>query len=204
MFETRYVNPVAACYRILTKPLQCKSHSIIRLAVHLPQQQSIIIHDIDDDVSVGAALHRSSTLLAYFDLNKQDISDSDSSSNIAVQSKEGQFLRRTDVFIWDEAPMAPRYALEIMDRTLKDIMSNDLLFGGKIVILSGDFRQLLPILPRSIRSDVIKGTTHYNSEKDTLPGIPKNFRRCSGMQNDDLSRYFQLPPPLSSPHRLKN
>ena len=32
-----------------------------------------------------------------------------------------------------------------MDRTLKGIMSNDLLFGGKIVILGGDFRQLLPI-----------------------------------------------------------
>ena len=45
-----------------------------------------------------------------------------------------------------------------MDRTLKDIMSNDLLFGGTIVILGGDFRQLLPILPllpRSIRSEVI-------------------------------------------------
>ena len=65
---------------------------------------------------------------------------SDSSSDIAVQSTEGQFLRQTDAFIWDEAPMAPLYTLEIMDRTLKDIMSNDLLFGGKIVIL-GDFRQ---------------------------------------------------------------
>ena len=33
--ETRYVNPVEACYRILCKPLLCQSHSIIRLAVHL-------------------------------------------------------------------------------------------------------------------------------------------------------------------------
>ena len=33
---------------------------------------------------------------------------SDSLSNIAVQSKKGQFLRQTDVFLWDEAPMAPR------------------------------------------------------------------------------------------------
>ena len=80
---------------------------------------------------------------------------SDSSSNIAVQSKEGQFLRQTDVFIWDEAPMAPRSALEIIDRTLEGIMNNDLLFGGKIVILGGDFRQLLPLLPRSIGSEVI-------------------------------------------------
>lgn len=48
----------------------------------------------------------------------------DSSSNIKAQSKEGQYLRETKVFIWDEAPMAPRYALEIMDRTLQFLMNN--------------------------------------------------------------------------------
>ena len=61
----------------------------------------------------------------------------------------------THMCIWDEAPMALRYALEIMVRTLKDIMSNDSLFGSKIFVLGGDFGQLLPILPRSIRSEVI-------------------------------------------------
>jgi len=63
----------------------------------------------------------------------------DSSSAIKIQSKEAQYLKNTDIFIWDEAPMAPRYALEIMDRTLRDIMNNDLLFGGKIVLLGGVF-----------------------------------------------------------------
>ena len=43
--------------------------------------------------------------------------------------------------------MSPHYALEIIDRTLRDVMNNDLLFGGKIVILGVDFRQLLPVLP---------------------------------------------------------
>ena len=80
---------------------------------------------------------------------------SDSLSNFSVLSKEGPFFRQTDVFLWDEAPMAPRYALEIMDRTLRDVMNNDLLFGGKIVILGGDFRQLLPVLPRGIRSEIV-------------------------------------------------
>ena len=65
---------------------------------------------------------------------------SDSSSNFLVKSKEGQFLRRTDLFVWNEAPMAPYYALEIMDRILRDVMNNDLLFGDKIVILGGDFQ----------------------------------------------------------------
>jgi len=39
--------------------------------------------------------------------------------------------------------MAPRYALKIMDRTLRDIMNNDLPFGGKIILLGCDFKQLL-------------------------------------------------------------
>ena len=51
--------------------------------------------------------------------------------------------------------MAPRYAIEIMDRTLRDVMNNALLFGSQIVVLGGDFRQLLPVLPRGIRSEIV-------------------------------------------------
>ena len=43
--------------------------------------------------------------------------------------------------------MPSRSALEIMNSTLKDMMNNDLLFGGKVVILGGVLRQLLPVLP---------------------------------------------------------
>ncbi|XP_018400734.1 PREDICTED: ATP-dependent DNA helicase pif1-like, partial [Cyphomyrmex costatus] len=79
----------------------------------------------------------------------------DSSSSIKIQSKEAQYLRETDIFIWDEAPMAPRYALEIIGRTLRDIMNNNLPFGGKIIILGGDFRQLLPIKLHGTRSEIV-------------------------------------------------
>ncbi|XP_011859026.1 PREDICTED: uncharacterized protein LOC105556539, partial [Vollenhovia emeryi] len=72
----------------------------------------------------------------------------DSTSNIKIQSKDADNLKRVNVFILDEAPMAPRYVLNIMDRTLRDIMQNDLDFGGKIVLLGGDFRQLLPVKER--------------------------------------------------------
>jgi len=41
--------------------------------------------------------------------------------------------------------MAPRYALEVMNCLLQDLMHNDIPFGGKIVIFGGDFRQLLPV-----------------------------------------------------------
>ena len=51
--------------------------------------------------------------------------------------------------------MAPRYALEIADKTLKNIMGNTLPFRGKIMILGGDFRQLLPIKVNGTRSETI-------------------------------------------------
>ncbi|XP_018359962.1 PREDICTED: uncharacterized protein LOC108759143 [Trachymyrmex cornetzi] len=67
----------------------------------------------------------------------------DSTSNIKVQSKEADNLKLVDIFISDEAPMAPRYVLEIMDRTLRDIMqNNNLYFGGKIVLLDENVRTL--------------------------------------------------------------
>ena len=68
----------------------------------------------------------------------------DSTSNIKMQSKENEYSKNIDVFIFDKAPMPPKYSLEIMDRTLRDIMNNNLPFGGKIVVLRGDVRQLLP------------------------------------------------------------
>ena len=34
-------------------------------------------------------------------------------------------------------------------------MNNDLLVSGKIVILGGDSRQLLPVLQRKIRSEIV-------------------------------------------------
>jgi len=41
----------------------------------------------------------------------------DSSSSIKIQFKEAYYLKETDIFISDKAPMTPQYALEIMDRT---------------------------------------------------------------------------------------
>ncbi|XP_058796670.1 uncharacterized protein LOC131667344 [Phymastichus coffea] len=88
---------------------------------------------------------------------------SDSSSNITAQSKEGLLLMETKVFIWDEALMTPRYALEIVNRTLQNIMNNDVPFGGKIMILGGDFRQLLPIKINGTRAETLNLSIKYSA-----------------------------------------
>ena len=65
-------------------------------------------------------------------------------------------LREVDLIIWDEASMIPKKALEIVDRTLRDVCTNDTLFGGKLIVLGGDFRQILPVLKNGFRSAIVE------------------------------------------------
>ncbi|CAF1386153.1 unnamed protein product, partial [Rotaria sordida] len=69
-----------------------------------------------------------------------------STSSIRQNSKEAEEIRKTQVFIWDEAPMAPSHALNAADVFLRDIMNIDAHFGGKIMILGGDFQQALLVI----------------------------------------------------------
>ncbi|GFW17625.1 ATP-dependent DNA helicase [Trichonephila clavipes] len=49
--------------------------------------------------------------------------------------------------------MSHKKALEVLDRTLRDFRGNRRIFGGALILLSGDFRQTLPIIPRSTPAD---------------------------------------------------
>lgn len=55
--------------------------------------------------------------------------------------------------MWDECTMAHKKSLEALDRTMQDFRNNSALFGGALVLLAGDFRQTLPVIPRSTPAD---------------------------------------------------
>lgn len=84
--------------------------------------------------------------------------------NIKQGSMKAELLQRTSLIIWDEAPMINKWALEALDRTLRDIMrfdcanSMDRPFGGKTIVLGGDFRQILPVIPKGSRADTVHAT----------------------------------------------
>ncbi|KAL3633826.1 hypothetical protein CASFOL_022588 [Castilleja foliolosa] len=70
-----------------------------------------------------------------------------------------ELLNETLLIIWDEAPMSDKRCFECLDRTLRDITSNcNHPFGGKSVLLGGDFRQTLPVKIKCSRSEIIEST----------------------------------------------
>lgn len=69
--------------------------------------------------------------------------------NVNKNSTTARILRECKLIIWDEVTMSHKYAFEALDRSLRDIRSNDSLMGGVTMLLTGDFRQTLPVIPRS-------------------------------------------------------
>jgi ATP-dependent exoDNAse (exonuclease V) alpha subunit len=73
--------------------------------------------------------------------------------NITKNSGIGKVLQSCQIIIWDECTMAHKKSLEALNNTLKYLKGNEQLFGGTLILLSGDFRQTLPVIPRSTPAD---------------------------------------------------
>ncbi|XP_008482471.2 uncharacterized protein LOC103519163 [Diaphorina citri] len=76
--------------------------------------------------------------------------------NISKQSDTAKVLQKCQLIVWDECTMAHKGGIEALDRTLQDIRNDRRLMGGMTVLLAGDFRQTLPVVPRGTRADEVK------------------------------------------------
>ncbi|XP_076939459.1 uncharacterized protein LOC143608213 [Bidens hawaiensis] len=84
-----------------------------------------------------------------------DVTDN-SLCHIKKNIQLAQLLTETSLIIWDEAPMNDRRCFETLDRSLRDLLDcQDKPFGGKSVLLGGDFRQTLPIVPGASKSGIL-------------------------------------------------
>ena len=93
----------------------------------------------------------------------------DSYCNIKSQSVLAKFLQNIKLAIYDEGPMLNKLCFEAFDRSIRDMVQDkrdkDSKFGGNNVLVSGDFRQLLPVMDRSNRGKVVR---HTLKSSDTL------------------------------------
>ncbi|XP_073137587.1 uncharacterized protein [Henckelia pumila] len=108
----------------------------------------------------------------------------ESTCNIKQESPLAELIEKSKLIIWDEAPMMHKFCFEALDKRMKDIMrfvnpsSLQLPFGGKTVVLGGDFRQVLPVIPRGSRQDIVLATINssYIWRHCTVLRLTKNMR----------------------------
>lgn len=108
-------------------------------------------------------------------------------------------MAETSLIVWDEAPMIQKYAIEAVDKTLKDILSMknpkaaERSFGGITTLLGGDFRQILPVIPKGKRAAVVDTciTKSYLWEKCELFLLKRNMRIIETGQNQGEETEFK-------------
>ena len=78
--------------------------------------------------------------------------------NFTKQSGTATLLREASLIIWDEVAMTRRQSGETLDRSLQDITGRFEPFGGKVIVFLGDFRQVLPVVSRGTRAQIMDAT----------------------------------------------
>ncbi|CAN1746381.1 ATP-dependent DNA helicase PIF1 [Linum perenne] len=139
--------------------------------------------------------------------------DSTSTCTIKKGTSLARLMKSASLIVWDEAPMVHRLSFEAVDRTLCDIMDtptegvNYKPFGGKTVLLGGDFRQTLPIVVNGGREDNLNAslTRSYLWNHCTLLELKTNMRKwvlaigdgripTFACQNNSFADWINIPP----------
>ncbi|KAF8397618.1 hypothetical protein HHK36_016538 [Tetracentron sinense] len=87
--------------------------------------------------------------------------DETSCCPIAHRTDLAKLIQEADLLLWDEAPMTNRHAFEAVNRTFQDLMepldsnASNKAFGGKTVVLGGDFRQILPVIRKGTCESIV-------------------------------------------------
>ncbi|XP_019153863.1 PREDICTED: uncharacterized protein LOC109150408 [Ipomoea nil] len=92
--------------------------------------------------------------------------------------------------------MMHKFCFEALDRTMRDIMrvknpnSFDMTFGGKIVELGGDFRQILPVIPT--RQDIVEASINssYLWRRCKVFRLTKNLRLRALQSDSEVAKWI--------------
>lgn len=59
--------------------------------------------------------------------------------------------------------MLSNKVLRFIDRLLRDLCNSDLPFGGKVLVLGGDWKQLAPVVETGVHEDAIQESIKMDS-----------------------------------------
>lgn len=110
--------------------------------------------------------------------------------NIAKNSAMAKILQVCKLIVWDECTMAHKRSLEALDRTLKDLRDNQNIFGGAMILLSGDFRQTLPVIPRSTVADELNACLKSSNLWQYVKTLHLTTNMRVFLQQDETANVF--------------
>jgi ATP-dependent DNA helicase PIF1 len=89
--------------------------------------------------------------------------------------------------------MMHKHAYEALNRTLQDICGNKCPFGDKVVVMGGDFRQVLPVIPNGSPAEILNASLNssYLWQNFKKFNLNKNMRVESMLANGQDPKLVQ-------------
>ena len=70
------------------------------------------------------------------------------------------------------------YLNECLDYSLQDVRGSNKLFGGLSILFSGDWKQILPVVKRGSRAQVIDATLKISYIWEHIQTLELHFNHC--------------------------
>ncbi|XP_024009492.1 uncharacterized protein LOC112084575 [Eutrema salsugineum] len=102
--------------------------------------------------------------------------------SIKKESNLADLIKIAKLIIWDEALMMSKDCFETLDRTMRDILEVDKPFGDKVIVLGGDFWQILPVIPNAGKTEILMATLNSSPlwYKCRVLRLTQNMRLIAG------------------------
>ncbi|CAH1115442.1 unnamed protein product [Psylliodes chrysocephalus] len=109
---------------------------------------------------------------------------------LSRNSAMAKVLQQSKLIVWDQCTMAHKKPLETLDRTLQDFRMNQNWFGGAMILLACDFRQTLPVIPRSTPADELNACSKSFILWKDVKTLKLNINMRVELQNEQFGEYF--------------
>ncbi|XP_064080628.1 ATP-dependent DNA helicase PIF1-like [Macrobrachium nipponense] len=125
---------------------------------------------------IDTLLHNGRTLHSRFKIPINITPES--TCQVSDQHASAQLFRMTDLIIIDEVSQGDKLLFECLDRSLRNIRKNQELFGGIYVLFVGDWKQILPVVKRGSRAQIVNANlkTSYIWKSVTELKLSLNMR----------------------------
>ncbi|GKB85053.1 ATP-dependent DNA helicase PIF1-like protein [Tanacetum coccineum] len=115
--------------------------------------------------------------------------------SISAQSDLETLIKKCKLIIWDEAPMENKFCFEALDRSLRNILHKNRYdtceqpFENMTMVFSGDFRQVLRVIPKGSWQDIVSASLKQSYLWDycNVLKLTANMRLTVGARHEDVT-----------------
>ena len=119
--------------------------------------------------------------------------DAHSLCNFKPKSATADLIKRSSLMIFDEYTIGHKNLYETIDRSFQNLLENDKPYGGKVILHSGDWKQILPVVQGGSRAEIVQATlkNSYLWDHVQLFHLTENVR-IKNAKGDDAAQYDQF------------